>query len=181
MRVLNLLPKEEQRAVLWGMARRGVLRWTLASSCILAVGCIFLLPSLLSTSLIRTELERSLALEEAAGRRTPDGTIYASGQATRQSTDEIRAYALHPVSMGTALEKLLEPRNSISITSLHIRSDGDLALGGRATTREALLNFEETLRSSGRFLEVSFPLSDIVRERDIQFSAHGTLNPQYGK
>ena len=79
------------------------------------------------------------------------------------------------------LEKFLEPRSNVEITALRIRSDGDIALGGRAATREALLNFEETLRSSGRFLGVDFPLSDIVRERNIQFSAHGMLNPQYGK
>lgn len=172
---LNLLPATEQYAVSAEETRRGIFLWTCAASCVLAAGSLLLLPTFLLSFHIERELARSLALEEEAGRSASDAETLAAMRDARRAADEIRAYAASPRSMGELMGQLLEPQEGIILSSFLIRSDGEVAISGQAAARGALLKFEETLRSSGKFLTVDFPLSDIVRERDIRFSARGTL------
>lgn len=160
-------------------ARRAVLLGAIVSSCILAIGGAFLLPAFLLSYVSEREFARALEIEEEIGRRAAVPETEAAGARTRSSVDDIRAYARMPRVMTAALEQFLDAGDGIAISSLLIRAGGEVAVTGTAATRERLLAFEEALRSSGRLRDIDFPLSNIVRERDIQFTARGVLDPRY--
>lgn len=54
---------------------------------------------------------------------------------------------------------------------------GELTLIGVATDRQALLAFEKRLKDSGNFSEVILPVSNLAKERDINFQMNLTLTP----
>lgn len=147
---------------------------------IFAGGFLFLAPSLLATRLAEWEFIRSLTAEDqAAGRDTTRKTI-SEARSVREAITEVRSSAVQPPRASAILGRFFAAGEGISVTSLLIRRDGTLALGGHAANRTYLLGFEERLRSSGRFHEITFPLSNIVRERDIEFTVQGKLKPEYG-
>lgn len=181
MLAIDLLPQEEKETVRKEEARRVVVLFSCCLFMIIAVGAALLLPSYFSSYFFRKELERSLALAEqdASGRGTVRA-ILAEAKKTKAAVAEVRAALAVPPAGADILEKFVAPGEGIAVTLLFIRSTGEVAVEGRADTRDHLLAFEERLRASNLFLEVSFPLADIVRERDIRFSVKAKLKLPFG-
>lgn len=50
-------------------------------------------------------------------------------------------------------------------------------LNGRAETREQLLIFQQTLKENPQFIELEAPLSNLLKQRDIDFSFSFKLTP----
>ncbi len=181
MLAVNLLPPEEKKMMYLAEARRAVMLFTVSGLLIAAVGIALLLPSYFSSYFFRKELEGALAVAEqdAAGRGTVR-EILAEAKKTRDAVGEVRAALASPGAGADILEKFSAPGDGIDVTSLFIHATGDVVIEGRAGTRDQLLAFEQRLRASDLFLEVSFPLADIVRERDIRFSAKAKLKLPFG-
>lgn len=55
--------------------------------------------------------------------------------------------------------------------------DLELRIKGIATTRDNLLEFQETLKNEPLFTEVNAPLSNIVTKEDVPFEIVATINP----
>ena len=147
---------------------------------VFAAGFLFLAPSFLVTRLAEQKFLSSLAAEDqAAGRDITRRTILRV-RSTGEVIAEVRLAVAQLPRASALLERFFAAGEGISVTSFLIRKDGTMALSGHATTRAQLLRFEETLRASDRFHEITFPLSNIVRERDIEFSMQGKLKPDYG-
>lgn len=181
MLTVNLLPEEEKRIVYMTEVRRGVVLFTLCFFLIFIIGVALLLPSYFSSYFSRRELERSLAIaEQNAAGRGATREVLAEAKKTKNAVKEVRSSLAFSGAGAEIMEKLSTAGEGITITSLFIRSTGDITVEGRAGTRDALLAFEQRLRASDLFLEVSFPLADIVRERDIRFSAHTKLKLPFG-
>ncbi len=181
MLAVNLLPPEEKRTIRMIEARRAVALFTICFLLIIATGIAFLLPSYFSSYFFRKELERSFrAVEQDASGRGTAREILAEAKKIKDAVGEVRASLALPGAGADIMEKFTAPGEGIAVTSFSIRSTGEAAIEGRAGTRDQLLAFEQRLRASGLFLEVSFPLADIVRERDIRFSAYVKLKLPFG-
>lgn len=175
----NLLPAEEKQTVHLEEMRRTIVFLTGLAVLVFAAGFIFLAPPFLAVRLAERELIRLLAVEdEAVSHEEVRGTIVAA-RIMREAIAEARALAAEAPRSSAILERLLTSGEGIRVTSLIIRKDGTMGLSGHAATRAELLDFEERLRASDRFHEITFPLSNIVRERDIEFSMQGKLKPEY--
>ncbi|MFY9462952.1 MAG: hypothetical protein WAP52_02065 [Candidatus Sungiibacteriota bacterium] len=176
MLAVNLLPQEEKVIIRMTEACRAVTLFTLCFLLIAITGVALLLPSYFYSHFFRLELERTLAVAEqdASGRGTAH-EILIEAKRIRNNIMEVRTSLTISAAGADIMEKFSAPGEGIAVTSLFIRSTGDVAIDGRAGTRDQLLAFEQRLRASGLFLEVSFPLADIVRERDIRFSAKAKL------
>lgn len=182
MLAVNLLPPEEKRIIYLTESRRAVVLFMLCFFLVVAAGVALLLPAYFYSYFFRRELERSLAIAEqdAYERHSATRVTLAEAKKTRDAVDEVRD-SLGVFGAGAMImEKFSAPGEGITIESFFIRSSGEAAIDGRAGTRDQLLVFEEYLRSSGLFLEISFPLADLVRERDIRFSAHAKLKLPFG-
>ena len=178
---INLLPPHEKRALQMEETTRIARFLGLVTVVILAFGTAGILPSFISTHIVRRELLRSFEFEEQVLKRH-SGVQQTVSQAkqTEESLGEIEEYLAAPPHIWLLLERFFTPGKGVTITSFLVRKDGEVALSGRAETRNDLLNFEESLRTSNRFHEIAFPLRNIVRERNIQFTVEGKLKPEYG-
>lgn len=177
---INLLPAYEKRVVRLEEVRRLTVFFAVLALGIIGVGFVFLIPSLALTRLGAQELSRSLELEEAAARHGETGDTIARTRDIRAAIRDMRAYAAAPPRASVLLERFFAPNHGIAVRSFTVRNDGQISLAGYAPTRAALLTFEGALRSSNRFYEITFPLSNITRERDIQFFFQGKLKQEYG-
>jgi len=181
MLAINLLPPEEKQIIRIIEARRAVALFTLSFLAVAATGIALLLPSYFSSYFVRRELERSLAAaEQGASGRGTTREILAEAKKTKDAINAARSSLAAPAAGARIMEQFAAPGDGVAVTAFSIRSDGDVVLEGRAGTRDQLLAFEQYLRASDIFLEVAFPLADIVRERDIRFSAHAKLKLPFG-
>ncbi|MBI2122465.1 MAG: hypothetical protein HYT98_05130 [Candidatus Sungbacteria bacterium] len=180
MLTINLLPSAEKEGV-WHEETQRIIRFFttgILSACALAIVLIF--PIYFSLLLEERELERSLNVEEAASRNL---NIDAELQKIRTAENRIkliRDFISTPATASTMLEKFFENTGSgITLISLTVKKQGDVAITGIATTRRNLLRFEKTLRDASMFQDISFPISNIVRETNINFTMQGKLKPPY--
>lgn len=160
--------------------RRGVIFFAVISLLVFGIGVIMLAPSVLLTRLAAQELERALALEETAARQGDVGEAILRMRTAHAAIRDIRTYAAEPSRASALLDRFVHPGPGITLLSVTLGSEGQVSLAGHAATRGDLLRFEEGLRVSQRFYEITFPLANIIRERDIRFSVQGTLKPEYG-
>lgn len=160
--------------------RRAILFFSGVAVLIFGAGLVLLVPSVLLTRIATTELERSLALEEDNVSQGDMVDTIVRMRGAQDALRELRAYTAQIPRASALLERFLSPGTGISILSLAVKGDGQMSMSGHAATRGDLLDFEETLRASQRFYEITFPLSNITRDRDIQFSVQGKLKPEYG-
>jgi hypothetical protein len=95
---------------------------------------------------------------------------------------------LHALSAGITgakasldIEKVLSLKNSgVRITQMKWDEGeaGDtLSLLGIATDRQTLLSFEKRLKDSGKFSSVMLPVSNLAKERDINFQINLSFTP----
>lgn len=177
---INLLPAYEQQAVRREEARRLLVFFSLLMLAVFGAGFAVLAPSFLLTRLAVEDLERSLALEEAAAQRGRIDETIARVRQMSATIRDVRGYAVDASRASAILQGFLSPGPGVAVLSFTLASDGLVSIAGHAATRGDLLRFEQGLRASQRFYEITFPLTNIVRERDIQFSVRGTLKPEHG-
>lgn len=175
---INLLPEEDKRALQTRETVQAIGFFTVLAVLIFGAGVLFGLPSFFATYFITREFERaSLIAQGGAEMRTSVRTLLAAAENLRADIEEIGRVTARPSPIPDLFGELASGGDDVMISSLAIRGGADVTLTGQADTRERLLAFERALRSSSRFLDVSFPLGDIVRERDIRFSVTMKLKP----
>jgi hypothetical protein len=176
--MLNLLPEQEKYFIKKEYKnRRSVVAWALLF-CTLMIALISLLPSyVLSTqkrdeeSLKVASFAKSSALEESknlsaeillANKKInalkPDNYIY-----TNEIFDDILSGQVVGVKV---LRFSIARKNTERI---------DVVVGGVAEKRESLLLFQKNLKKIDRFIEVVLPVSDLVKDSDINFSIKITV------
>ena len=180
MLTTNLLPPEQKKYIEREEWSRGFQYATLLLISIGIIGITLLLPSYFDLIFRREDVAHILANEEAT---LADPAI----KTTRVRVDQLSSRFRH---IQEALSR--PPRASdltdhffskispgIQLTSFAIRKTGDVEFNGTAATRANLLLFEDTLRDSGMFQEFLSPLSNIIREHDIQFTLKGVLKDNF--
>ena len=177
---INLIPAEEKQALRLEETRRMIIFLAVMTLLIFAAGFVFLVPALAVTYIAEREFIRSLAAEEGDLSRETTRKTLLEARARRDAIAEVVADSTRPPKAARLLERLIDPGEGITMTSLLIQRDGTMALRGHAVTRAQLLHFEEALRGSNRFHAITFPLSNIVRESDIEFVMQGKLKAEYG-
>ena len=67
------------------------------------------------------------------------------------------------------------PKN-ITLSKLNITNDGsEISFSGNAPTREALLSFKEMLEDSKTFIDVNFPIQNLLQKENISFEIKAKL------
>lgn len=176
----NLLPQGQKRIVQWEEARRLVRFLAIWLSIILFVSVSLLVPSFLPLTLERRELERALTVEEDASHLVKVEDILMQGRKIRSALSAIKTFHEEPARGSLLLGWFLGGvRENVTLDGIVARKGGEVLISGVARTRRALLNYEQMLRNSGRFQDISSPVSNIIRESDINFTIKGTLKSSY--
>lgn len=174
----NLLPREEKQILILEQWLRVITRFGLGMCGALIIGITFLAPSYLPLYFQGKEIERSIEIQKEL--------LKLSGNQTARTATHIKniSVSLQQTSVkhspGSLIFDTFWPQISgIVISALTIDKEGNVVIGGKAATRRDLLGFEEHLRDSGFLQNIAAPLTNIVRESNIDFTFRGTLKPAY--
>jgi hypothetical protein len=171
-----LLPKEEMKLLRKEYRLRFAIVALFALSSIVTVGILSLIPSYLhvwgerSAAMARyTELERNRRASGAEERERELNQTQVLAEKIISDNQGVQGTSL--------VEKILaHRRSSITLNSFTIVRDvgtstlAEAKLEGRASTREALLEFKRALEKDRTWSSVELPLSDLAKSRNISFS-----------
>ena len=178
MLTTNLLPTENKKTI--ELVKTAKLSRTAAVFIcgLLVANAIIVLPTLLPLFFERTELKRELATGQEAQKKFQVSARSKELKALTTTLREIRIYTSQPHYPSKILDTLANHKNAgISLETITITETGGVLLNGKADTRKALLEFEGTLRNSPYLADITSPLSNIIRESNINFSIQGNLKP----
>ncbi len=174
---LNLLSPQAKTALAYERYRRAVLTFASGVLAVLAIFLTLLIPSYFFITLQIRELDRSLKLEVANETHAKLRELSALIAEVKQLARRIEAgeSKRQPVSPLLAeLMPILKPW--VAIQSLRFDAESrELTLRGLAATRADFLQARSLLRSHPAFADVSSPVGDIFRERDVEFTLKATL------
>jgi hypothetical protein len=177
--MLNLLPQEQKNLLKKEYSNRRIVVWLGLIMCVLVISLILLAPSYFLTRMkaeqVRTELENTKRSLDA---EMPPAEIVAELEAAVR-----HAEALKPLVKQQSLYELLQifesKPNTIRITGLSFRGGTNgksiIELKGKAVDRESLTGFGRALEGRAEFETVDLPVSNFVKEKDIEFSMIVTL------
>ncbi len=179
MLTTNLLPEQEKKAIWLEESRRLILFFTGFVVVELVIVSFLLLPAYLPLVMQRRGLEESLRLEEEAAEHFQVKKTLVALRETVAEINLLKAQTLAPAKASEILDQFLSSGSGITIAFFGIKSDGEVVLNGTAAARKDLLQFEKTLRESNKFEDITSPLSNIIRENNINFSIRGKLKSLY--
>lgn len=177
----SLLPKEEKKLIWFEEIRRIVVFFTILTAVVFILGSALLLPSYFIFFLQQRELAGLIKAEEEAALRLKVGVTLLVSKKVNSSLTTLKDFLSGPQKATTIFENLLGTITfPLIVNGIEIKNTGETTLTGIAPTRSALLNFEKGLRDSGLFQEISFPISNITREANIDFVMRGKIKSRYG-
>ena len=180
MLTINLLPAEEKKLIAIEEWRRISQFFGIGMAGVLLAGIAIFLPSYVRLFLHAQDLERALRFEEEASKELEVQQIIARASEIRTVFDSVRTFLNDGARGSGIMEFFFDDTPGITVLSIGVHKDGIIALAGFSRSRRNLLDFEKKIRDSGRFQELSFPLSNIVKENNFRFSMQGKLKSSYG-
>lgn len=173
--MINLLPEQNKHTIAHRYHVEVVRMWCMQLAAVFAVGIVCLLPSVVA--LQRGEIEREqriAATTQEIARLEKNTTAVATIQ---RVNDRLRRVGnANPATPGVyerVVDIVQRERDGISVSSFTVdMRDSGIAvqIGGMAASRATLLGFVNSLEASKLFSSVSSPLSNLVKEHDLQFT-----------
>lgn len=170
--MINLIPPVVRKNIITEYWVRVVSIWLFIVA-VAATAVVFL--SLPVYVLVSSKVDVYAQSAAAATERVTEYDLSA-GALVRANVMAQRVYELREVEKFSSLIAAIETLqgNDIQIDGFELaREKGALApvlVNGRATTRQALSDFRETLLSQETISEVVLPISNLAKDKDIQFS-----------
>ncbi|OGZ33992.1 MAG: hypothetical protein A2Y98_00820 [Candidatus Portnoybacteria bacterium RBG_19FT_COMBO_36_7] len=175
---LNLLPSQEKQEIAGQKAIKQVLAGSFFS---LALVLIFLavLGSIWFYSLIQLKSIQGIAMElEASPQNQTFRNIQKEIDGINQKMQAFDKLKSQEIDYSFYLQKLTELTNP-GIKFGNVKFDGSkVSLAGQALTREVLLTFKSALEGSPAFQKVNAPLSNFLKQNDIDFTFSFELKSQ---
>ena len=160
---------------------RIIVFFTVLAVVVLIMGSMLLLPSFFVFSSQQREFERLIKAEEEASQEIKSNDILAASKKINSSISVVKELLSGPPKATAIFANLLGTITPlIVIAGIEVKNTGGVTFTGIAPTRLELLNFEKKLRDSGLFQEISFPISNIIREANIDFVMQGKIKSRYG-
>jgi len=170
--MFKLLTEEEKYKVAHEYAVRRVIVVLFALVLVVAVGIIGLLPSyVLSNARYNEAFERTKNLNNSEERKNE--LKLQSWLEETNSKLKVLSPVLDTDRPSDFLERVLGQKiTGISITGfswLKVRNKITLSVSGVALDRQTLVVFKNRINSSGHFLEVTLPISNLAKDKNIDF------------
>jgi len=175
----NLIPEEQKRIISSEQWLRIVRFLCFGASAILIIGIVLLAPSYIPLYFQNKELQRVFEVQQAAGQKINTDEISASVSKVQAVIISLKQSATNPTGAMGILDLLIANQQGININAFNINKIGNVYITGHADTRNNLLAFEQRLRDSSRFQDITSPLANIIQETDITFNFKGTLKSNY--
>lgn len=175
------MPPSEKEAVWYEETRRIFFFFTVLITIVFGTGSILLIPSLITLFVQQRGLEDLIKIEENVSRNLQVDEILVEAKKIGAAAAAIKEYLAQTPRATALLQGLLETVTpTIVLSGLDIKNSGEIRITGIAATRQELLAFEKRLRASGLLQEISFPISNIIQEIDINFIMQGKIKERWG-
>ncbi len=175
----NLIPEEQKKIIASEQWLRVVRFFGIGATAILIIGIALLAPSYLPLYFQSRELERDLAMRQVEGKKINADEIVAVVSNIQSIISSLRQSAANPTGALGIFDLLTANQRGIDISAFTIDKLGNVSITGHANTRTDLLAFEQRLRGSSHFQDITSPLANMIQETDISFNFKGTLKPNY--
>lgn len=177
--MFNLLPESEKKALWKEYSLRRKVMYLIFLAILGAAMFIVAIPSLQLSLAKEREVEQRI---EAVKR----STIAAEGDTLNQTltNESLKIKALEPQGGGSFVYELVEliishKGEEIKLRNISYRKTLDdseeIIIAGRATDREALLDFREKLEGEGNFESTELPVSSFAKENNLDFTMTITI------
>jgi hypothetical protein len=153
---------------------------------VVILSCLLLIIVVAIVGLFPSYLLSSARNQEVVGRMQSEGIDSTSVESQLQSwlvdlnlklaTLYPREETDHPSSL--IEEVILQKKEGLRLTSFTWgKKDGNVTLfiSGRADTRQVLISFQNDLTATGKFSNVTLPVSNLAQDKDINFQINLTL------
>ena len=139
---------------------------------VLAIGIIGLLPSYILSSARQDEVLERTRIMEKAGQRGNEAELQEWLAKTKRGLQVLNP-KLDTDRPSDFIKKILDQKLArVRITSLSwIKANNKIkfSVSGVAPDRQTLIAFENRINASGYFSEVSLPISNLAKEKNIEF------------
>lgn len=175
MLTINLIPTQEKKNLRLEVARRIIILLTEWLIIFLSIASILLLPSYFPLFLEYRELKRQAEIEEEASRQLKISEFKSESRKIQRDIESIKSASARRSKISEIVNSLLKETEGIAISELIIQKQENIIINGQAATRRDLLDFEKKLRNISEIRNISTPLSNIVKETNINFTTQGKL------
>ncbi|MEX2013733.1 MAG: PilN domain-containing protein [Parcubacteria group bacterium] len=171
--MFKLLTDEERQKVAHEYALRRAIVMLSAFVLVLVAGIIGLLPSYVRSSARQNEALERTNITDASFERGEEAQLQSWLLSTNKKL-QVLSPALDTDRPSEYIDRILEQK----VVSVHLTGfswvrtrDNKLTLSvhGVANDRQSLISFENSINSSGHFSEVTLPVSNLAKDRDINF------------
>lgn len=172
---INLIPTQEKKNMQLETARRIIILltgWLIIS---LLISSILLLPSYFPLLFEYRELKRQSGIEEEASRQLKIRELKSESSRIQKELEYIKSVSARRSKISEIVSPLLKETEGVVINELIIQKQENIIINGQAATRKDLLDFEKKLRDIGEIRDISTPLSNIIKETNINFTTQGKL------
>lgn len=145
-------------------------------SCVVIAGIVSLAPAYVISSIQEKELnDKLVAVQKSKLARGVDVSIKElneSNEILEILKNETQNFFLSSIIQDVVGLKLPSATfNAIQITnSVEDKSDYEIIVQGKSSTREALLELKKSLEKNPIFSKVEFPIPDLTRSKDVAFA-----------
>jgi len=171
--MFKLLTEKDRSKLQREYALRQITTITTGLCLVFTIGIVSLFPSYLLSSARESEaLERFRIMEYVrGGNEGEDARLWLMSTNRKLALLSPKFDEDRP---SVVIDNLLKDRDeSIKVTVFVWKKSGDikeLLVSGVARDRQALIRFESDINESGHFSNVTIPVSNLARDKDIEFS-----------
>lgn len=170
MITLNLLPPEEKQKIESVQAQRRILSLASAGLTLILIFLAFLSSIWLFLTVQLNSADLVFKNIQASSQNEVFKKLESEIKQINEKLDRSEALKKGSRHYSFALEKLTELSSyDIKFTSLSV-SENKISLSGLTASREALLAFKDSLSQSPYFDKINMPLSNFLKQTDINFS-----------
>lgn len=170
--MFKLLTREEEEKVRYEYVMRRVIVMFSALIFVLVVGIIGLLPSYVLSDARQNEILERMRVTGNAGQSEDD--LKLQSWLTKINNElQVLSPKLDTDRPSEFIKKVLDNKSTnIKLTGFSWAKSGDqidLSINGVARDRQALIAFQNKINLSGQFSEVTLPISNLAKDRNIDF------------
>jgi hypothetical protein len=180
MLTANLLPSEEKKLIKLDEYRRMASFFGIGIVLVLGIGLVLLLPSYIFLSAEKKNMKEEDASQAELIEKLKLGEIFSHATQIKGLLTQTGAFLGRDQRASQLVRIFFADASGVRVQGFSLSGDGSITLQGFAATRDDLLNFQKQLQDSHMLDALTFPISDIVRSTNIQFTMTGKLKPGQG-
>lgn len=168
----KLLPDDERQKVAREYSLRRVAVMLQALALVLVVVIVGLFPSYILSNLRKQEVAERIRVESVG-----EDAVESRNLRTWLNSLNLKLKVLSPAldqeRLSLVLESVLSEKSlGIKLTNFVLSKSSDkvsLSISGTASDRQSLVSFQTRLNASGDFSQVTLPVSNLAKDRNIPF------------